>query len=232
MDRSLGDGREFEPYQQELFEDHLPKLLERGHLMGRLGSSQSPRAAWSDLSARIGRNDKPGVLLAAVASGLLNDRELRIGIEDSWTTSERPGRTADHDVWTYFFELAGVDNDHYLHETELRDRSRLPETKQLYHAVAEGHQTGLSWTTSFERAHWFATRLGALSTMPHQVYEINAPREAVLAHFHATLHEHKYVVDTGLLDPTIPNLVPTADWEILLDSDRDSTADKHNHRPQ
>lgn len=226
MDRSLGDGREFGPYPQELFEDHLPQLLERGHLMGRLGSSQSPRVAWSDLSARIGRNDKPGVLLAAVTSGLLNDRELRRGLEDSWTTSEWPGRAADHEVWTYFFELAGIDEDHYLHETDLRDRSRLPETLQLYRAAAEGHQTGLSWTTSFERAHWFATRLGSLSRLPHQIYEIAAPREAVLAHFHATRREHEYVVDTGLLDPTIPNLVPAADWERLLDSYRDSAADK------
>lgn len=75
------------------------------------------------------------------------------------------------------------------------------------------------------RAYWFATRLDALASLPHHIYEVDAPREAVLAHFHATRREHEYFVDTGLIDPTIPNLVPRGDWERLLDSYRDSTAD-------
>ena len=32
MDRSLNDGRQFGPYAQELFEDHLGQMLEGGRL--------------------------------------------------------------------------------------------------------------------------------------------------------------------------------------------------------
>ncbi|MDO5676167.1 MAG: hypothetical protein Q4G35_01530 [Propionibacteriaceae bacterium] len=138
-------------------------------------------------------------------------------LEDTWTTCEWPGRAADHEVWLSMFELAGVDDDRYLNETELRDRARLPETLRVYRATAEGHQTGLSWTTSFERAHWFATRLGAIGGHPHQIYGLDAPREAVLAYFHATRGEHEYVIDTGRIDPTMPDLVDPGEWDRLLE---------------
>ncbi|MDN5754991.1 MULTISPECIES: hypothetical protein [Micrococcaceae] len=217
MDRSLNDGRHFGPYGQELFEDHVSQLLEGGGLMRRLGNAHAPRVGWADLSARIGRNDKPGVLFAAVITGALSDRELRRGLEDTWTTCEWPGRAADHEVWVQLFELAGVDEDHYLHETEVRDRARLPGTVQLFRAAAEGHQTGLSWTTSFERAHWFATRLGAIGGRHHEIYEATVQREAVLASFHKTRSEHEYVIDTGRLDRVIPDIVEPAVWEHLLE---------------
>lgn len=219
MDRSLNGGREFGPYGQELFEDHAAQLLEGGGFMRRLGSAHAPRVGWVDLSARIGRNDKPGVLFSAVITGVLSDRELRKGLEDTWTTCEWPGRAADHEVWVQLFELAGVDEDHYLHETEVRYRALLPDTVQLFRAAAEGHQTGLSWTTSFERAHWFATRLGALSCHHHQIYEATVPREAVLATFHATRGEHEYVIDTGRLDQVLPDTVEPAEWEYLLETE-------------
>lgn len=222
MDRSLSDGREFGPYGQELFEDHAAQLWEGRRRMGRLGSTQGPRVGWADLSARIGRNDKPGVLFSAVVTGILSERELRKGLEDTWTTCEWPGRAADHEVWVQLFELAGVDEDHYLNETELRDRAQLPDAVRVYRAAAEGHQTGLSWTTSFERAHWFATRLGALGGHHHQIYEATVPRDAVLATFHATRGEHEYVIDTGRLDRVIPDMVEPAEWEHLLDQRNDA----------
>ncbi len=217
MDRSLNDGREFGPYGQELFEDHAAQLLEGGGLVRRSANLHSPGVGWEALSARIGRNDKPGVLFSAVVTGALSDRELRKGLEDTWTTCEWPGRAADHEVWVYMFELAGVDEDHYLHEAELRERARLPESVRLFRAAAEGHQTGLSWTTSFERAHWFATRLGALGSHHHEIYEATVPQEAILATFHETRGEHEYVIDTGRLDPVIPDIVEPAEWEYLLE---------------
>lgn len=219
VDRSLDDGRQFGPYGRELFEDHVVQFMEGARLVDRLGSPHRPRVGWSDLSARIGRNDKPGVLMAAVVSGALTGRELRRGLEDTWTTCEWPGRAADHEVWLYMFELAGVDEHHFLQETELADRASLPESVRVFRAAAAGHETGLSWTTSFERAHWFATRLGAIGGHRHEIYETTAPREAVLATFHETRGEHEYVIDTGRLDPVVPDLVEPAAWEYLLEAD-------------
>lgn len=216
MDRSLNHGREFGPSAHELFDDHASRMLDIGSVAHRLSSRHRVGVGWSELSARIGRNDKPGVLFSAVASGILSEGELRRGLEDTWTTCEWPGRAAEHKVWRYLFELAGVDDDHYLHETELHDRAELRDSVRLYRAATEGHQTGLSWTTSFERAHWFATRLGAIAGRPHEVYETTAPYESVLATFHETRGEHEYVIDTGRIDPVMPAAVDRDKWQQLL----------------
>src|SRR5699024_7912132 len=103
MERSVGDGREFGLSGRELFEDHASRMLEGSGFVDRLGSPHRPRVAWADLSARIGRNDKPGVLFSAVVSGVLTEAELRKGLEDTWTTCEWPGLAAEHDVWVHLF---------------------------------------------------------------------------------------------------------------------------------
>lgn len=60
-------------------------------------SSQSVR--WSELSARLGRDEKPGLLVGATGSGLLSDPgELRVALEDTWTTCEWPGSAAEYDL--------------------------------------------------------------------------------------------------------------------------------------
>lgn len=187
-------------------------------------AGQVPLMRWEDLSARAGRNDKPAILLTAIAMDVLTDpQQIRIGLEDAWTTCEWPGRAADYDVWRYAFDVAGADGK-YLHEHELRDLSSLPETLPLYRAATEGHELGLSWTTSFERAHWFATRIGAVSGHPHQIFEIDAPRELVMAYYHETRGESEYVIDTsGLMDDDL-RVVEPAEWEYLLERERDAAA--------
>lgn len=82
-DRSLDDGRQFGPYGRELFEEHVSRALEGGGTMQRLGDPLSPQVRWEDLSARIGRNEKPGVLFSALVTGMLSERELRKGLEDT-----------------------------------------------------------------------------------------------------------------------------------------------------
>lgn len=113
------------------------------------------------------------------------------------------------------FELAGTD-EHYLRETALRPRSELPETLTLYRAATEGHELGLSWTTSFERAHWFATRIGAIAGGHHRIFGVEAPRDWVLANFHETRGESEFVLDTSPL--TMDNLeeILPEEWEYLL----------------
>lgn len=177
---------------------------------------------WHDLSARAGRNDKPAILITAIASGALTDpREVRVGLEDAWTTCEWPGRAADYELWMMVFELAGTD-EHYLRETELRPRSELPETLTLYRAATAGHELGLSWTTSFERAHWFATRIGAIAGGHHRIFGIEAPCDWVLANFHETRGESEFVLDTSPL--TLDNLeeILPEEWEYLLAGEGES----------
>lgn len=185
--------------------------------MGGRAAGSAPIMSWEDLSARAARNEKPAILLTAIAMDVLTDpQQIRIGLEDAWTTCEWPGRAANYDVWRYVFDVAGADGK-YLHDQELRDVSLLPATLTLYRAAIEGHELGLSWTTSFERAHWFATRIGAIAGRRHQIFEIDAPRELVLAYFHETRGESEYVIDTGDLAVDDLRVVQPAEWEYLLE---------------
>ncbi len=176
---------------------------------------------WEDLAARAGRNDKPAILLTAIAAGVLTDpQQIRIGLEDTWTTCEWPGRAADYEVWLYAFEHASTDG-HYLEEQELRDRTTLPQTLTVYRAAAEGHELGLSWTTSFDKAYWFATRVGALAGHRHKIFELDAPRDWVLAHYHETRGESEYVIDTnGLSLEDLAEVTPD-EWPYRLERERE-----------
>jgi len=185
------------------------------------GADSIPSMKWADLSARAGRNDLPAILLTALAMGALSDpQEIRVGLEQAWTTCEWPGRAADYDVWLYAFGEAGADG-HYLEETELRSHTALPERLTIYRAATEGHELGLSWTTSFERAHWFATRVGAISGHRSKIYEIDAPRDLVLARYNDTRNENEYVIDTSDLGLDDLYEVTPDEWEYRLAGERE-----------
>lgn len=222
MERSHGElGGQARPYgalqdalrwEQELGD----AAIERAYRAG----SRSVTVEWAELSSRVARADKPRVLVAAVSAGALSDVEFRVGLEDAWTTCEWPGRAADRGVWVEPFQMAGVDDDRYLHETTLTDRASLPEQLRVYRAAAEGHEDGLSWTTSFERADWFATRLGALSGRGHRIFEVDVPRTAVLASFDKTRGESEFIVDLEWAPGIGRREVEPAKWEYLLEQDR------------
>lgn len=203
-----GSGGSFDPVLHE---------LQRGACVNLPTFADAPSGRWSELAARAARNDKPAILMTAVVTGALSDpREIRLGLEDAWTTCEWPGRAADYELWLNMFELA-LEEGHYLAETELRSHEDLPESVTVYRAAAEGHELGLSWTTSFERAHWFATRLGAIAGGQHRIHELEVPREQVLAHFHATRGEHEFVIDTTpMLLEDLREVLPE-EWEYLLE---------------
>jgi hypothetical protein len=95
----------------------------------------------------------------------------------------------------------------------------------VYRAATDDHELGLSWTTSFERAHWFATRVGAIAGRRHKIFELDVPRELVLAHFHESRGESEYVIDTSNLGLEDLQEVTPSEWEYRLEAERDRDAD-------
>lgn len=209
----------------DAFGREMPEGRRLGPSMPPAEGPDSPSSVrWPELSARLGRNEKPGLLVGAVGSGLLSDpAELRVALEDTWTTCEWPGRAAEYDLCLTLFDMA-VEKGAFLEETELRPLEALPESLQLYRAAAPGYEQGLSWTTSFERAHWFATRLAWAAGTAHRIYEMEAPRESVLASFHSTRGEQEYVLDIRRIDPAGMREVLPEEWEYLLDAAQGDTA--------
>lgn len=176
--------------------------------------------AWADLSARAGRNDYPAILARAMfLDGDDEIDDLPVAVEEAWTMPEWPARALDTDLWLAIFDEArGGDDGAYLLEHTIRPHDELPNPLVVYRAAAEGHEHGMSWTTSFDRAHWFATRLGALR--PHSIWRLEAPRHLVLARYHDSRGEHEVVIDPTDLDAYGPEKVEPAEWEYLLAAEK------------
>jgi hypothetical protein len=125
--------------------------------------------------------------------------------------------TASVHVWGLLFTFAGVGADSYLNDGEVRPREELPETLTVYRGVTgDVGATGMSWSTEFKQAHWFASRWGTNRGTP-RVYRADLPREAVLAMFHEGRSENEVVVDPGYLTahPDAVQEVEPGEWELL-----------------
>lgn len=142
-------------------------------------------ATWAEISTRVGRNDLPALLVNTAGMGLLSDPvELRIGLENTWTTCEWPGLAADRDLWVTLFDMAREPGT-FLDETEAR-RSRSCPRRCAHRAAAPGHEEGLSWTAKLERAASVRRLLGGAAGGEHRIFEMDVPREVVLASFRRT----------------------------------------------
>jgi hypothetical protein len=156
---------------------------------------------WQDLSARVGRRDKPYVLVhAVVLNGELTDpEEIAQGFEDAWVSCEWPGQAATPSVWMAVLgEALDLDTE-YLHGTEVRSKDELPQSVTLYRGATPEHAEGMSWTDDRERAEWFAGRFNGMASGEGRVYEVEATPDMVLARFDRR-GESEWVLDPEYLD--------------------------------
>lgn len=182
-------------------------------------------ATWSEVSARAGRNDMPTILFYSIMDGRLTDKaQIALGIERAWTGCEWPGITFDSNAsgevsrqaWHSIF-MHALETGEFLDETTPRDLTALPEELTLYRGAPESHKIGMSWTTDFERAHWFATRMNVLFG-GGKVYRITIPRDWVLAKFHEARSESEYVLDVLDIEDEEIEEVPETEYQKLLTS--------------
>jgi hypothetical protein len=168
-------------------------------------------ATWSEVSARVGRNDMLRVLVNNI--GELDQAEIAKGLADSWTMCEWPAFQADNEVWQILFDKA-TDCQFILgDEGELISYDTLPEFITLYRGCADDHKEGMSWTSSYSKAKWFA---GRFKTMwPSNVYEITIPSILVLGKFDRR-NENEYVVDTTRL---LEDDIQLANEQTIIDAD-------------
>lgn len=187
---------------------------------------QATSAHWEEMSGRAGRNDMPYILFNAVAERRLTDlAEVAKGVEESWTLAENPlemcgsdpdDRAAAKRLWRDMFGNLAQFGVEYLHETEVRPIAELPRTITLYRGATDAGKLGWSWTVSFERAHWFATRVSAFrGEGTPRVWRVNCPREFVFAKFHESRHEDEHVILAERVRSRIRPVSP-ADYERLL----------------
>lgn len=156
---------------------------------------------WSEVSARLGRNDLPEALaMNVLVYGTLTDSdEIAKGIAHAWTSAEWPGRYMEGQMWKMLWEYAVEIGEEFLNDDGERvSTDTLPVTITLYRGCTPDYRAGMSWTTDRKRAEWFANRL-AVAVGEGTVYQLEAPAEWVLARFDGR-GEAEYVLDPEMLD--------------------------------
>jgi hypothetical protein len=98
---------------------------------------------------RDGRNRAPFHLLEWWEDGYLDGDDLREVIRTAWDMPEFPARYLPVSQWLAMFREAGFTSSTAPRPTE-------PMT--LYRGCDRGHQRGMSWTSDFDTAAWFAMR--------------------------------------------------------------------------
>jgi hypothetical protein len=151
---------------------------------------------WAEISARAGRNDMPGLMVQGFMNDKLRGKELAKALANSWTMAEWPSRQMEPEHWTFLFDQVLPDNDNIGHRLDddgnIVSNDDLPESIVLYRGATEEFAHGLSWTTDFDQAKWFATRLESV-VGPGHIYTITMPREAIIAKFDCR-NENEYLV--------------------------------------
>ena len=145
---------------------------------------------WSQVSARLGRNDLPWCLSHHL--DVLPQSEIAKGLADAWTMCEWPNRVGDNWAWECKFKLGLPDFKGFIDDKGVvHDTSELPETLTLYRGAHKDHIDGMSWTSELLTAKWFCERLGRQDMA---IYTITIPRDLVLAKFDGR-GEHEYVIN-------------------------------------
>lgn len=150
--------------------------------------------SWSEVSARMGRNDLPGILADVWADLSIDDLAEAVG--QAWTGAEWPEQHITGDGWYVLFDTVG-----YLVDHQQRDRDEdLPEIVTLYRGAIPDRRAGMSWTSDLDTARWFARRFdGIRGGLTGQVWRIDIPRDFVLARFNHR-RENEHVVDVADFD--------------------------------
>jgi hypothetical protein len=164
-------------------------------------------ATWSEISARMGRNDLPHAVIMGVVEGRLTDPdEIAKGVEAAWVGAEWPLKAAEPDVWMLAWGAAVTDfGERYLEDGTIRPTSDLPEYLSVWRGCHEAGRYGMSWTSDRATATWFASRFGDPDL---HLYELEVPREAVLGRFNGR-NEHEVVIDPEwlMLDDVEPEQI-------------------------
>lgn len=170
---------------------------------------------WAEVSARLGRNDLPAALATSyfIDCELTDVREIARGIRSAWTGAEWPLQQLDESIWLSLFDLAAGEGE-YLHECEPRSRDELPRPLVLYRGCDRRFAEGMSWSSSFEQARWFAKRWNPYDkNETHGLFRIElTDPEPVLAYFHESRSESEYVLDPAYLRDMEIEEIPREEW--------------------
>lgn len=163
---------------------------------GGRNSAEDWRPYWYGGRSMHKRNMPRFMVLTSLAECWTPEAEADM-VHSMWTVIEWPGQDAPHH-WRRLFERAGFHCDEHEDggECDLHpDGQPGTEPVEVFRGSFASHKRNLSWTTSRERAEWFAGR-GDMAGKGRKmrVYRTVVPADRIYAH-HTGRGEDEIVAD-------------------------------------
>ena len=129
----------------------------------------------------------------------LSKKDFATGLQAAWVDGEGTNYNPGYTIEELLSWFKRADKPLLMDKKEYKKYIGLPETVQLYRGMGRHHNLGISWTSSKEKAEWFAKRYSQQGYLANIV----VPRSCILAFFE---RENEYIVDIASPDIDIKNL--------------------------
>lgn len=146
--------------------------------------------SYFDIFILITKSYKSAFLLHSLP--YLDKQDLGKYLKEVWISCDYVNIDKNISRLKYSSLFKKADKHTLMDDEEYEIFTNMPDTITLYRGInktSKHPMDGMSWTSDFETAFWFANRF---SNQDWIVYTLNVPKEYVLAYFS---HEEEYVVD-------------------------------------
>ena len=127
-------------------------------------------------------------------------------LSDAYVSEEMPNLNPNVTIKALIQWFKRANKKDLMDTEELCFYEELPDTIELYRGVShEGTELGISWTTEYETAKWFAERF-ATDEHKARIYKVVANKENCLCYF-GNRGEHEIILDVESVKNKIYQLV-------------------------
>jgi hypothetical protein len=115
----------------------------------------------------------------------LSDEDFARTLADSWVVSENPNQDVNVNTALAAKWFAEADKKYLMDEQEYDVYSSLPQNIIVYRGVGVGGKKwGLSWTSNYKKAEWFAGRFNEGNRRGY-ILKADADKKDILAYFNS-----------------------------------------------
>lgn len=122
----------------------------------------------------------------------LSEEDFTVSLAENWVLSENPNQDKNVSRKKFISWFRKADKKLLMEEEDYEVYKNIPETITLYRGVCDSHaRLGLSWTASYEKAKWFASRWNSKNGY---ILKVTVSSEDILCYLN-TRNEDEYVLD-------------------------------------
>jgi hypothetical protein len=135
----------------------------------------------------------------------MSDSDFASYLSDAYVSEEMPNLNPNVPVKELIKWFKRADKHYLMDQVEYDAWQQLPDVVELYRGISHGTEDGISWTTEFATAKWFAERF-ATDEHKARIYKVIANKKDCLCYF-ASRGEYEIILDVNAVKNKIEQIV-------------------------